>query len=149
MKGTVATRALYYGNIASPLMGKKGSDSDHTHKWTILVRGVNNEDISFWIKKVTFRLHETYPNPQRSKYKRECIPWQLVGTRLLMIPTFSGRATAVRSKRDGMGRIRNSDQNILSRSIGGKTRDTIPSFTTTSIWRWRYWPALAKGETCH
>jgi hypothetical protein len=69
MKGTVATRALYYGNVASPLGGKKASDSDHTHKWTILVRGVNNEDISFWIKKVTFRLHETYPNPQRSKYE--------------------------------------------------------------------------------
>ncbi|CAM0136385.1 NuA4 histone H4 acetyltransferase complex and the SWR1 complex subunit [Umbelopsis sp. WA50703] len=66
MKGTVATRALYYGNVASPLGGKKASDSDHTHKWTILVRGVNNEDISFWIKKVTFRLHETYPNPQRT-----------------------------------------------------------------------------------
>lgn len=70
MKGTVATRALYYGNVATPLGGKKASDSDHTHKWTILVRGVNNEDISFWIKKVTFRLHETYPNPQRSEYKR-------------------------------------------------------------------------------
>ncbi|KAG2173808.1 hypothetical protein INT43_005228 [Umbelopsis isabellina] len=66
MKGTVATRALYYGNVATPLGGKKASDSDHTHKWTILVRGVNNEDISFWIKKVTFRLHETYPNPQRT-----------------------------------------------------------------------------------
>src|ERR1700757_4755017 len=70
MKGTVVTRALYYGNIASPLMGKKASDSDHTHKWTVLVRGVNNEDISFWVKKVTFRLHETYPNPQRSEYTR-------------------------------------------------------------------------------
>jgi transcription initiation factor IIF auxiliary subunit len=69
MKGTVATRALYYGNIATPILGKKANDSDHTHKWTVLVRGVNNEDISFWIKKVSFRLHETYPNPQRSKYR--------------------------------------------------------------------------------
>ncbi|KAI8987114.1 exocyst complex component Sec5-domain-containing protein [Pilobolus umbonatus] len=60
------TRPIYYGSIAYPLNGKKASDADHTHKWTVMVKGLNNEDLSYYIKKVVFKLHETYPNPLRS-----------------------------------------------------------------------------------
>ena len=44
MKGVknVANR-FHFGNIAVPLAGKKASDSDHTHKWTVMVRELNNE----------------------------------------------------------------------------------------------------------
>ncbi|KAL9112597.1 MAG: hypothetical protein Q9227_003168 [Pyrenula ochraceoflavens] len=38
---------------------------DHTHKWKVFVRGINNEDISYWVKKVQFKLHETYANSVR------------------------------------------------------------------------------------
>ncbi|RUS25182.1 putative histone acetyltransferase subunit [Jimgerdemannia flammicorona] len=66
MKGISVTRPLIYGNIANPLTGKKAAESDHTHKWTVCVRGVNGEDVSYFIKKVQFRLHETYSNPLRT-----------------------------------------------------------------------------------
>ncbi|KZZ95760.1 YEATS family protein [Ascosphaera apis ARSEF 7405] len=37
-----------------------GIPEDHTHKWRIFVRGVDGADISYWLKKVQFKLHETY-----------------------------------------------------------------------------------------
>ncbi|KAG5458673.1 MAG: hypothetical protein BJ554DRAFT_1060 [Olpidium bornovanus] len=40
-------------------------DQPYTHKWTVFVRGAHNEDLSFVIKRVQFKLHETYPNPIR------------------------------------------------------------------------------------
>ncbi|KAI7903981.1 exocyst complex component Sec5-domain-containing protein [Cokeromyces recurvatus] len=60
------SRPFYYGSIATPLNGKKVAESDHTHKWTVMVKGLNNEDLSYYIKKVVFKLHETYPNPLRT-----------------------------------------------------------------------------------
>lgn len=67
IKGLSVSRPFYYGSIAYPLNGKKASDADHTHKWTVMVKGLDNEDLSYYIKKVVFKLHETYPNPLRSK----------------------------------------------------------------------------------
>ncbi|CAI2180276.1 15297_t:CDS:2 [Funneliformis geosporum] len=64
-KGVTVIRPIVYGNIATLLPQKKIPDSDHTHKWTVSVKGLNNEDISSFVKKVTFKLHETYANPQR------------------------------------------------------------------------------------
>ncbi|OAD75602.1 hypothetical protein PHYBLDRAFT_19908 [Phycomyces blakesleeanus NRRL 1555(-)] len=66
IKGISITRPIYYGNNALPLTGKKANDSDHTHKWTVAVRGLGNDDLSYYIKKVTFKLHETYPNSLRT-----------------------------------------------------------------------------------
>lgn len=40
---------------------------DHTHQWTISVKGVNDADITYFIKKVQFKLHaDTYSPPLRS-----------------------------------------------------------------------------------
>ncbi|CEP11865.1 hypothetical protein [Parasitella parasitica] len=66
IKGLSVSRPFYYGSIAYPLNGKKASDADHTHKWTVMVKGLDNEDLSYYIKKVVFKLHETYTNPIRS-----------------------------------------------------------------------------------
>ncbi|KAF1796889.1 yeats family-domain-containing protein [Mucor lusitanicus] len=66
IKGISVSRPFYYGSIAYPLNGKKASDADHTHKWTVMVKGLDNEDLGYYIKKVVFKLHETYPNPLRS-----------------------------------------------------------------------------------
>ncbi|KAF3012457.1 NuA4 histone H4 acetyltransferase complex and the SWR1 complex subunit [Penicillium rubens] len=52
-----------FGSVATPFdPNNKPSDCppDHTHSWTIFVKGVNGEDISYWLKKVQFKLHETY-----------------------------------------------------------------------------------------
>lgn len=55
-------RMIVYGSVATPI---KRPDSDHTHKWTVYVRGFHNEDLSTYIKKVIFRLHESFPIPSR------------------------------------------------------------------------------------
>ena len=73
MKGVSISRPIYYGSIAYSLNGKKASEAEHTHRWTVMVKGLNNEDLSYYIKKVVFKLHETYPNPLRSKEKHQVI----------------------------------------------------------------------------
>ncbi|XP_057338108.1 protein AF-9 [Microplitis mediator] len=37
----------------------------YTHDWDLYVRGVDNADISQYIKKVVFQLHDTFSNPKR------------------------------------------------------------------------------------
>ncbi|VDK51040.1 unnamed protein product [Anisakis simplex] len=56
-------KAIVYGNTAVHL-GKK-LDNDHTHEWTVFVRPYHNEDPSKFIRKVQFRLHDSYANPTR------------------------------------------------------------------------------------
>lgn len=58
-----------YGSIAKPLdplHRPPNISAEHTHQWTVYVRGVDGEDISYWLKKVQFKLHETYSNSLRS-----------------------------------------------------------------------------------
>lgn len=57
------TKSIVYGSIATPI---KKPESDHTHKWTVYVKGAFNDDISAYVKKVVFRLHESFTNPTRS-----------------------------------------------------------------------------------
>lgn len=50
----------------------------HTHRWTVAVRGAAStldsdivggaDDLGYFIKRVTFKLHETYANPSRSTF---------------------------------------------------------------------------------
>lgn len=40
--------------------------TDHTHSWRVFVKGINGEDISYWLKKVQFKLHETYAQSVRT-----------------------------------------------------------------------------------
>lgn len=50
---------------------------EHTHRWTVAVRSAASvpgsdqvggaDDLSYFIKRVTFKLHDTYPTPTRSK----------------------------------------------------------------------------------
>ncbi|CAG8613352.1 10591_t:CDS:2 [Diversispora eburnea] len=64
-KGVTVVYPIVYGNVANVLPQKKIPDSDHTHRWTVSVKGLNGADISHFVKKVTFKLHETYSNPVR------------------------------------------------------------------------------------
>ena len=60
-------RPLLIGNTARPLGDRKPPTSDHTHEWTVQVKGVkDDDDISYFVKKVVFKLHDTYPNPTRT-----------------------------------------------------------------------------------
>lgn len=59
-------RPVVIGNIATLLGHRKDPASDHTHEWTVSVKGINNEDISYFVKKVAFKLHDSYANSTRT-----------------------------------------------------------------------------------
>lgn len=85
-------RPIVYGNTAVLLTASERetlTNNDHTHRWTVGVRSASSypptagmkrgnvnevqevggmEDISYFVKKVVFKLHETYPSPVRSEY---------------------------------------------------------------------------------
>ena len=62
-KNQIIVKPFVYGSVAINL-GKK-SKGEATHKWCVYVRGVNNENISNFIKSVQFTLHTTFPNNVR------------------------------------------------------------------------------------
>ena len=62
-KNQIIVKPFIYGSVAINL-GKK-SKEEATHKWCVYVRGVNNENISNFIKSVKFTLHNTFPNNVR------------------------------------------------------------------------------------
>ena len=63
VKGQELVLKLAIGTVAFWL-GKKASEY-HSHKWTVYVRGLNRQDISSYVSKVTFQLHASFPNPIR------------------------------------------------------------------------------------
>lgn len=57
-----------YGSVAKlidPNNRPANIHPEHTHTWSVYVKGVNDADISYWLKKVQFKLHETYANSTR------------------------------------------------------------------------------------
>jgi hypothetical protein len=80
-QGLTISRPIIYGNTATALTAKEREtvNPEHTHRWTVAVRSAASEpdsdivggadDMGHFIKRVTFKLHETYPNPTRSKQK--------------------------------------------------------------------------------
>lgn len=57
-------KPIVYGNVARSF-GKKREEDGHTHQWTVYVKPYDNEDMSTWVKKVHFKLHESYANANR------------------------------------------------------------------------------------
>lgn len=72
-------RPIIYGNTAKKMGPNRPNNApaEHTHLWTIFVRDPRGEDISYYIKKVVFKLHETYPNHTRVV---EAPPFELTET---------------------------------------------------------------------
>ncbi|PRT55438.1 Protein AF-9 [Wickerhamiella sorbophila] len=70
VKSVSVTRPIMYGNVAVPLEAvdrKKDTPEDHTHKWTVFVRDpAGKDDLGYFIKKVSFKLHDTYANSLRT-----------------------------------------------------------------------------------
>ncbi|XP_055548000.1 YEATS domain-containing protein 4 [Wyeomyia smithii] len=64
VKGLTIVKPLVYGNIARSF-GKKREEDGHTHQWTVYVKPYRNEDMSTYVKKIHFKLHESYVNPNR------------------------------------------------------------------------------------
>jgi YEATS domain-containing protein 4 len=72
VKGVQIFRPFIYGTTAKPFdettnPKPEGVPADHTHSWTVFVKGVDGTDITYWLKKVQFKLHESIPNPLRCK----------------------------------------------------------------------------------
>ncbi|XP_022820258.1 YEATS domain-containing protein 4 [Spodoptera litura] len=76
VKGLVIVKPIVYGNVAR-YFGKKREEDGHTHQWTVYVKPYANEDMSTYIKKVHFKLHESYANPNRVVTKQ---PYELTET---------------------------------------------------------------------
>ncbi|KAI9891737.1 MAG: NuA4 histone H4 acetyltransferase complex and the SWR1 complex subunit [Vezdaea aestivalis] len=68
VKGCSIARPFVFGSTATPFdPAKKPANVpiEHTHQWTVFVKGIDDADISYWLKKVQFKLHETYDNSTR------------------------------------------------------------------------------------
>lgn len=72
---------ILYGNHAvklAPERRKPTTPAEHTHEWTVFFKPVLGDiDLTPLIKKVTFKLHETYDNPVRTL---ESPPYQVTET---------------------------------------------------------------------
>ncbi|KAG8165746.1 hypothetical protein KVR01_004298 [Diaporthe batatas] len=70
VKGKQVYRPFIYGTTARPFDPDKnpkppGTPEDHTHSWTVFVKGIDDVDITYWLKRVQFKLHESIPNHVR------------------------------------------------------------------------------------
>ncbi|XP_049623605.1 YEATS domain-containing protein 4-like [Suncus etruscus] len=61
MQGITIVKPIVYGNVAR-YFGKERKEDGHTHQWTVYVKPYINEDMSAYVKKVQFKLHETHIN---------------------------------------------------------------------------------------
>lgn len=57
-KGVTIVKPVIYGNISRPLA--EPLPNKHTHKWKCYLKPYKNEDMTGYVKKVTFKLHESY-----------------------------------------------------------------------------------------
>jgi YEATS domain-containing protein 4 len=70
VKGVQIFRPFIYGTTARPFDEKTnpkpaGVPDDHTHSWTVFVKGIDDTDITYWLRRVQFKLHESIPNHVR------------------------------------------------------------------------------------
>lgn len=56
----------------------KTSPEGFTHDWELFVRGADNTNISRFVEKVVFNLHESFPKPCRGKFETKTIRILLV-----------------------------------------------------------------------
>lgn len=80
IKGLAIHRPIVYGNTATFVNPSERTIPEHSHRWTVAVRSAASpppgkcgevqqvggyDDLSYFIKKVSFKLHETYASPTR------------------------------------------------------------------------------------
>lgn len=63
----MAVKVLFEVGHTSKLKSKLTPDG-FTHDWELYVRGTDKNDISHFVEKVVFNLHESFPKPKRGKY---------------------------------------------------------------------------------
>lgn len=77
VRGVSIFRPIIYGNTATLLtpQERENCPPEHTHKWTVALRSAASvpesdivggaDNLSYFIKRVSFKLHDTYTNPTR------------------------------------------------------------------------------------
>ncbi|KAK5671395.1 NuA4 histone H4 acetyltransferase complex and the SWR1 complex subunit [Batrachochytrium dendrobatidis] len=66
VNGLTVSVPFLYGSTATAVTKKDALvDPTHTHKWAVYVRGINDEDLSYCIKRVLIKLHESFESPNR------------------------------------------------------------------------------------
>jgi YEATS domain-containing protein 4 len=60
----ILTKKIIVGNTSHPL--PKTRDDGHTHQWCVYLKSYENEDLSMFIKKIQFKLHNSYGIPVRT-----------------------------------------------------------------------------------
>lgn len=70
-----------YGSIAFPLPGRRAAP-EHTHRWSVFVRGADNGDLTHAVSRVVFTLHESFAQPVRGACPRAAVepPRRLPGS---------------------------------------------------------------------
>lgn len=65
------------GHVAAlkPVVGLNG----FTHDWELSLRGIDGADISQYVEKVVFTLHESFPKPKRGELSLWRPPFIQVG----------------------------------------------------------------------
>ncbi|KAI1861593.1 hypothetical protein JX265_009560 [Neoarthrinium moseri] len=71
VKGVQIYRPFIYGTTARPFNDTDNPrpahvPADHTHSWQVFVRGVEDVDVFYWLRRVQFKLHESIPNHLRT-----------------------------------------------------------------------------------
>lgn len=72
MKGVQICRPFIYGTTARQFDDKTnpkppGVPDGHTHSWQVFIKGIDDVDLTYWLRRVQFKLHESIPNPVRSE----------------------------------------------------------------------------------
>ncbi|KAG6068283.1 NuA4 histone H4 acetyltransferase complex and the SWR1 complex subunit [Claviceps aff. humidiphila group G2b] len=66
VKLTQVRRPFIVGTTATPFseLNPKppGTPDNHTHSWEVFVKGLEDTDITYWVRRVQFKLHESIPN---------------------------------------------------------------------------------------
>ncbi|SPN98496.1 related to Protein AF-9 homolog [Cephalotrichum gorgonifer] len=70
MKGVQISRPFIYGTTARPFDEKTNPKppevpDGHTHSWQVFVKGVDDIDLTYWLRRVQFKFHESIPNHVR------------------------------------------------------------------------------------
>ena len=73
VQGVTVFKSIIYGNVSYRVdlppqnQASRASQDDNNDwfRWTVYVRGAQNEDLSYFIQKVVFYLHDSYGEPVR------------------------------------------------------------------------------------
>ncbi|PHH85087.1 hypothetical protein CDD83_912 [Cordyceps sp. RAO-2017] len=66
VKLTQIRRPFVVGSTAQPFSDTNpkpaGTPDNHTHSWQVFVKGLEDVDMTYWVRRVQFKLHESIPN---------------------------------------------------------------------------------------